>query len=271
MAGPNTSDPVPGRAPRREVIALTRAVPRSIARCELTHVEREPIDLARAEAQHRAYEEALAAAGCHVVRVSPTPELPDSVFVEDVAIVLDEVAVITRPGASSRRPETASVAEALGRYRTLVAMQAPATLDGGDVLRIGSRLHVGVSTRSNAAGLAQLADAVGPFGYEVVPVPVHGCLHLKSAATLVAPDTLLVNPAWVDAALFGPLLTIEVDVAEPFAANALFVDDRVIHPAAYRRTRDRLEQRRIVVDAVDVSELAKAEGGVTCCSLMFKA
>ena len=258
------------RRDQRRLFALTRAVAPSITACELTHLRRDPIDLALANAQHRAYEEALAAAGCHVVRLPATPGLPDSVFVEDTAIVVDEVAIITRPGAESRRAETASTAGGIAPYRTVVTMSAPATLDGGDVLRIGNQLFVGASSRSNAEGVAQLEDAVRGFGYRVSCVPLRGCLHLKSAVTLVRPDVLLANPAWVDPALLGPLQVIDVDPSEPFAANALLVGGRVIHPAAFERTRERLDRHGIDVDAIDVSELAKAEGGVTCCSLVFE-
>lgn len=252
-------------------LALTRAVSDAIARCELTHLAREPIDLARARAQHAAYEDALRRAGCFVTRLPEEPELPDAVFVEDLAVVLDELAVVTRPGAASRRPEAVTVAAALARLRPLVTLREPATLDGGDVLRAGRTLFVGRSSRTNAEGLAQFEAAVAPFGYRVAPVAVEGCLHLKSAATLVAPGVLLVQPAWVDPAAFGPgFEAIEADPGEPYAANALRVRDTVIHAAAFPRTRARLEARGLAIAPVDVSELAKAEGAVTCCSLVLE-
>jgi dimethylargininase len=251
-------------------LALTRAVPPSISQCELTHIGRHPIDHARAVAQHRNYERALVAVGCQIVAVPAAPDLPDSVFVEDTAVVLDEVAVITRPGAASRRGETVATAEVLAAHRALVAIETPGTLEGGDVLRVGRRLFVGASSRSNPDGLGQLDRHARRFGYEVVTVPLRGCLHLKSAVTLVAPDTIVVNPAWVDAGLLGDLHVVEVDAREPFAANALLVGDRVIFPAAHARTRDRLAARGVVIESVDVSELAKAEGGVTCCSLIVE-
>jgi dimethylargininase len=252
-------------------IAITRPVSQSIARCELTHLGRAPIDLARAEAQHAAYEEALRSRGCLVVQVPGAPDLPDAVFVEDTAIVLDEVAIVTRPGAAARRPETAAVGEVLGRYRPLRQVVEPGTLDGGDVLRAGRTLFVGRSSRSNDAGVAQLREHVSDFGYSVVPVSVSGCLHLKSAVTLVAPDALLVQPAWVARDLFGDATVIEVDPREPFAANALLVGHGVIYPAAFPRTRERLEARGVRVVRVDASELQKAEGAVTCCSVILEA
>ena len=133
-------------------IAITRPVSASLAHCELTHLAREPIDVPRARAQHAAYERLLGSLGASLVRVGPAPDLPDAVFIEDTAVVLDELAVVTRPGAASRRPETDAVASVLASYRPLRTMTAPATLDGGDVLRLGRTLYVGRSAaRANPA------------------------------------------------------------------------------------------------------------------------
>ncbi len=251
-------------------IAITREVSPAIGRCELTHLERQPIDVELARAQHRAYQACLAGLGCRVETLPAAPELPDSVFVEDVAVVLDELAILTRPGAESRRPEVAAIAEALRPYRPLHAIQAPGTVDGGDVLRVGRCLYVGLSSRSNAAAIEQMREVLAPHGYTVQGVPVAGCLHLKSAVTQVAEATLLINRAWVDPAAFAGLELIEVDPAEPYAANALRVGEELIYPAAFPATRRRLEARGLTVHTVDVSELAKAEGAVTCCSLVFE-
>jgi dimethylargininase len=250
------------------MIAFTRGVSASIARCELTHLPHQPIDVERARAQHAAYERTLADLGCRVVRLPEAPDLPDAVFVEDAAVVLDELAVIARPGAASRRAETAAVAAALRAHRPLRVIEPPGTLDGGDVLALGRTLFAGRSGRSNAEGIEQLRRHVAPCGYAVETVETHGCLHLKSAVTAVAPGTLLVQPAWADPGALPGWDVIEVDRAEPFAANALLVREVVLHPAAFPCTRARLEARGIRVRAVDVSELAKAEGGVTCCSLL---
>jgi dimethylargininase len=183
--------------------------------------------------------------------------------------VLEELAVITRPGAASRRGETASVAAALGEYRQLKCIEAPGTLDGGDVLRIGQRVYVGMSGRTNADGARQLAELLAPFGYELEGIEVRGCLHLKSAVTAVADDTVLVNPRWVDVSHFRGLKRIDVHPAEPFAANALLVDETLLCAAAAPRTRERLGALGFAVESADVSELAKAEAGVTCCSLIL--
>lgn len=252
------------------LLAITRAIPPSLARCELTHLERRPIDVARAVEQHRQYESALEALGCRVRRLPAEPELPDSVFVEDAAVVVDECAVVTRPGAASRRAETASVAEALRPHRDLREIEAPGTLDGGDVLRLGRRIYVGIGGRTNEEGARQLGAFLAPFGYAVHPVAARGCLHLKTAATALGDDLLLINPAWVDGAVFGGARWVEVDPAEPFAANVLCVGNTVLAPAAAPRTRARLENHGFEVVSVDASELAKAEAGLTCCSLVFR-
>jgi dimethylargininase len=249
-------------------IAVTRAVSASFGRCELTHLARTPIDVPLAEAQHRAYEAALVAAGCELHRLPAEPDLPDAVFVEDAAVVLDEAAIITRPGAASRWAEVSSVAEALKAWRPLVRVELPGTIDGGDVLRVGRRIWVGRSSRTNAPGFGQLRDAAGPFGYSLVSVEVRGCLHLKSAVTEVDPETLLLNPGWIDAAPFAGFRLVEVDPSEPHAANVLRVGERLIYPTAFPRTAERLARLGADPMLVDVSEIAKAEGAVTCCSLI---
>ncbi len=250
-------------------IAVTREVADSIVHCELSHMTRQAIDIARARAQHAEYEAALRELGCRVLRAPAAPGHPDSVFIEDTAIVLPEIAVITRPGASSRRGEVAAVAETLAAYRRVVPMAAPGTVDGGDVLVAGRRVFVGRSARTNEAGVAMLQALLSPLGYDVVAVSVHGCLHLKSAATEVAEGVLLVQPRWVNPAAFAGLETLEVDPAEPNAANALRIGPRVIYPTAFPRTRERLSAQGIDVRCVPADELAKAEGAVTCCSLVF--
>ena len=159
----------------------------------------------------------------------------------------------------------------LAQHRPLMAIEEPGTLDGGDVLRIGRDIYVGESARSNGAGIAQLRELLAPFGYRVHGVATRQCLHLKSAVTAVADDTLLINPAWVDTAPFAAYRLIEIDPGEEHAANTLRVGRGVIQPDCFPRTRQRLQDAGIAVTVVDVSELQKAEGAVTCCSLVFAA
>jgi dimethylargininase len=252
------------RVPR----ALTRPVPNSFANCELTYQPRVPIDLARARKQHAAYEHALTQMGCVVESVGPAMDMPDSVFVEDTAVVFDEIAVIARPGAASRRRETDAVAAALGRHRRLAAICAPATLDGGDVLRVDREVFVGISGRTNGAGVTQLTELISPYRYRVHTVQTRGCLHLKSAATCAGDDLIVYNPEWVDPRHFVGLKRIEIDPKEPFAANVVRIGDSLLVSAEAPNTRTRLENRGLNVRVVDMSELAKAEGALTCCSLI---
>lgn len=255
--------------PKQARIALTRRISAAMTRCELTHRQRTVIDVALAREQHDAYEQVLRSLDYRVESLPEEPELADSVFVEDTAIVLDEVAVITRPGAPSRRAETASIAAALGKYRDLVRIQTPGTLDGGDVLRVGRTLYVGVSSRSNASGIEQLDTLIRPFGYRVLPVAVAGCLHLKSAVTQVTADALLINSRYLERKRFPGMRFLEVDESEPFGANALMLGADVIYPSSHPRTADVLRRHGIRLHTVEMSETEKAEGGVTCCSLLL--
>jgi dimethylargininase len=252
------------------IIAITREVSPGIGNCELTHVPRREINIEAARAQHLGYENVLKDLGCELRRLPAEPDLPDSVFIEDTAIVLQEIAVITRPGAVSRREETRSVAEVLKEYRSVFRIVRPGTLDGGDVLQIGKTLYVGISSRTNIAGIEQLSEFVFPYEYKVETVCVKECLHLKSAVTIVGEGKLLINRSWLDTRQFGAMEHIDVDPAEPYAANALLVGAVLVYPLNFPRTQRRLESAGISVRAVDVFELQKAEGAVTCCSLIFE-
>lgn len=249
--------------------AITRQVSQSINQCELSFHERQPIDVTRAVAQHRAYQECLAALGVQVVSLPEEPDLPDAVFIEDPAVIVDEVAVISIMGAPSRRSEAASLAHTLSRYRPLKFLTEPATLDGGDVMRIGQTVFVGASRRTNRGGIAQLSEILRVHDYKVTPVAVTDCLHLKSACSYVGNNMLLINRSWIDSTPFSAFELIDVPDEEPAAANALLVKDIVVSPASFPQTHLILERRGFRVRAIDLSELQKAEGGVTCTSLIF--
>jgi dimethylargininase len=244
------------------MIAITRGVARTIQHAEVTHVERQRIDYETAAAQHLDYVRMLESLGCTVIELPADDAHPDCVFIEDTAIVFDDVAVITRPGAESRRGETAAVANALTRYRPLMHIEAPATIDGGDVLVLDDRVFVGLSTRTGEEAIAQLRSRTGR---EVIPVEVGGALHLKSAVTRVSRDTLLVRPDWIDVKPFAGWTLLEAE--EP---NALLVGEVVVYPSAFPETARMLAARGLDVRTVDASELAKAEGGVTCCCLLVR-
>ena len=242
------------------MIAVTRPVSDTIANCELTHLARQPIDLDRARAQHRAYERALEDAGCTIVRVEAAPDLPDAVFVEDAAVVLPEIAIITRPGAPLRRKETPPVAAVLGRYREMAAVEAPATLDGGDVLQAGGRLYVGVGGRTSAAGATMLGDLLG---VEVVAVALEGVLHLKSAFTALPDGTV------VCCAPSRPFESF-LSVPEESGAHVVVLGERsVLLAADCPRSAELFAARGLEPVVVDISEFQKLEGCVTCLSVLL--
>lgn len=252
--------------------ALCREVSPAMLDCELSFIGREPIDLALANTQHKAYVQALRALNVEVIELPAEATMPDSVFVEDTVLLFDELAVMTRPGAASRRGEVASIEAAFHDYREIIArISEPGTLDGGDVLRIGKRVFVGLSQRSNQAAIDQLSAYVTPFGYQVIAVPMHDCLHLKSSVTALSDDTVLINPDWVEISYFSDYRQIEVAQSEPHAANVVRVGEEILMPSNFPETQKRIEDAGYRVHCVDVSELQKAEGAVTCCSVLFKA
>ena len=254
---------------RNLLTAITREINSAIGSCELTFLPRVKIDSGLALQQHQQYQSVLSSLGCEVVTVPTEPGLADSVFVEDTAIVLDEIAVMCRPGAESRQPEVAGVEDVLQKYRTIASIQPPGTLDGGDLLRIGKVIYAGLSTRSNQSGIEQLCRIVADHEYSVKTVETTKCLHLKSAVSEIAPGSLLINPDWIRRTTFRDCELIDVDKEEAHAANALLVGLRVIYPSSFPRTEEKLVARGIEVIAVDMSELQKAEGAATCCSLIF--
>jgi dimethylargininase len=251
------------------VIAITRPVSPSLADCELTHLDRVSIDVERAAAQHAAYESLLASLGAVVVRAAAAPDHPDAVFVEDTAIVLDEIAVMMSMGAASRRPEPAGIEPELRKFRQIERITLPASIDGGDVVRVGGMLFVGLSSRTNVAAVNRLTEIGQRFGYEVAAVRMHDCLHLKSGCTALPDDRLLINPNWVESDDLGGFELIHVPDDEPWAADVLSINGRVCMSAAFPRTADLVRSLGFEVRGIDLSEFAKAEGGVTCMSLVF--
>jgi dimethylargininase len=251
------------------LIALTRRVSPSLGHCELTYLTRKPIDVAKAVRQHQSYEQSLRQLGAHIVSLPVEPDLPDAVFVEDTAVVVDEVAVVAHMGAIRRRAEIKSLTPALAGYRRLEFLEPPATLEGGDVVRVGRTLFVGESKRTNAEGIARLRQILEPFDYQVRAVKVHGCLHLSTGCSSLGRNSILINRAWADASPFDGFEVIDVPETEPWAANTLVVNGVVLQGSAYTQTRALIEERGFRVATTDISELEKAEAGLTCMSLIF--
>ena len=251
-------------------LAITRDVSPRFNECEITHIDRAPIDVSVAQSQHHGYVQALKELGYAVLELPAETDLPDSVFVEDTAVILPDVALITKPGADSRKPETESIAQALRPYRELVFIESPGSVDGGDVLVLGKNIYVGLSSRSNQNAIDQMNQKLGKYGYKTQGIETHDCLHLKTAVTRVDDKTLLINRKWVDVENFEGFDLIDVDASEPFAANCLPIGNAIIYPVAFPITGAKLTARGYQVKPVVVDELAKAEGAVTCCSLIVE-
>jgi dimethylargininase len=237
---------------------------------ERTHIGRAPIDFHRALQQHEEYCDMLRRLGVEVRVLEVNRDLADSVFIEDTALVLDELAILASMGAASRRAETIGIEPVLREYRQVHRIEASATLEGGDVTRIGRTLLVGLSSRTNLAGIQALKNIVKPYDYEIIPVAVGRCLHLKTACTALPNETLLVNPSLLDINALSKFEIIPVPDQEPCAADVLSVGQRVCLPMEHKWTAQMLAHRGFAVETVDLSEFAKAEGGITCLSLLFK-
>jgi dimethylargininase len=253
------------------LLALVRPPSPSLQQGERSYIGRDPINFSLAEQQHANYVAALREAGAEIVEVAAAPELPDAVFIEDTALVLDTIAVIARPGAESRRAETPAVAEVLERYRPLEYAQAPATFDGGDILTIGRTVYIGRGGRTNAAGIEFLADLLREHDYQVVPVQHSGCLHLKSAVNFLGDDSVVINPEWVPREVFARFAQVDVDPDEPMGASALAVGRELLLSSDYPRTVQRIKARGFKPRVLDFSEFHLAEGGLTCPSIILSA
>ncbi|HKQ79582.1 MAG TPA: arginine deiminase family protein [Blastocatellia bacterium] len=256
---------------KRTLTAITRAVGPRLADCELTFLARRKIDFAIAIEQHRGYEKCLERLGVRVVRLPAEPDLPDSVFVEDTAIALDELAVITMPGAASRRAETNSVADALSEFRPLKFIRPPATIDGGDVMRVDRTLYAGLSQRTNLEGVSQLREIVDPYNYHVETIETAGCLHLKTGCVYLGHQTILANRNWINVQPLAGFNLIDVPEDEPCAANTLTIGDTILMSSGFPKTRGLIEARGFKTLMIDISELQKAEAGLTCLSLIFES
>jgi dimethylargininase len=250
------------------MIAITHLPSPALVRCQLTHLDRVPIKWPIAVSQHTAHRAALTSCGVTVITLYVNRDSPDGCFIEDTAIVLDEVAVLTPMGTPVRAAEPAGIEPELRKYREVIRIRPPTALEGGDVLRLGKTLYVGTSGRTNRDGIEALDEIARRFGYRVVSIPVTGCLHLKTAVTSLPDDSILVNPAWLPAGAFPGIPRVEVDPAEPWGANVVRIGNYVLAASAFPRTIDRIRSRGFTVHPVDLSEFAKAEGGVTCLSLL---
>jgi dimethylargininase len=247
--------------------ALVRRPGPRLAEGLVTHIGRRPVDVGLALRQHAGYVVALESAGRRIRPVAPADDRPDAVFVEDTVVVCDGLAVLTRPGAPARRDEVVGTEKAVRDLGLEIArIEAPGTLDGGDILQVGDTVYVGRSGRTNEDAICQVARLLGAGGRRVVPVAVRGCLHLKTAMTALPDGTLIGVPEWVDTSVLPGLRV----APEPEGAHVVVLgEDHVLLAASAPRTAERLSAEGYTVTTADISEFEALEGCVTCLSVLL--
>ncbi|MEZ6063994.1 MAG: arginine deiminase family protein [Planctomycetaceae bacterium] len=251
-------------------LAITHEPSPFMAECQLTFLQRQPLNFESLRRQHRNYCRLLNECGAEVRVLNASVDCADATFVEDTAVVLDEIAVLASMGVESRNREPAAMESVLREFRSIARIVSPGQLEGGDVLRVGRELIVGLSSRTNRDGVNQLRSIVERFGYRVHPVRVRGSLHLKTACTALPDGALLVNRNWLDTSALAGRECLDVPADEPWAANVALVNATVVVAGGNPQTADLLVSRGLTVRTAEVSEFAKAEGGVTCLSLLFE-
>ena len=257
-------------AKKSKLVAITHVPSPNMQGCIRTYIESAAIDLELARKQHAGYCAVLEECGADIVTLDTNVELPDSVFVEDAAVVLDEIAVVGVMGALSRRDESTAVEAELRKWRLVHRIELPATLDGGDVLRIGKTILIGFSSRTNEEGVTAFKQMAEPLGYRVIVVPVTGCLHLKSACCALPDGALVVNKKWIDSRAIAGFETLDVPEEEPWGANVTLVRSSVVMPASNTRMNEKIARRGFAVHGVDLSEFQKAEGSASCLSILVE-
>jgi len=251
--------------------AITRAPGPCLQDCELTYLQRQSIDVEKAIGQHSDYEQCLKDLGVEVVSLRAEQDLPDAVFIEDTSVIVDEICVVARMGAARRRAEISSVIATLSHYRPVKRIKPPATLEGGDVIRIGRMLYVGISTRTSRDGVAQLEKLLRPYDYQVIPVQLKGCLHLTTSCSYIGQGVILANESWVDSSHFKDFELIDVcSLGEPWAANTVLINGVAVVSSSFPKTIELLEARGFKLKVVEISELEKAEAGLSCLSKIFE-
>ena len=249
--------------------AVTRKPCKNFARGLTTAVGSEPADYGLMVKQHAAYLEALTTAGLEVIVLDPLPDFPDAHFVEDTAVVTPDVAVITNPGAAARRGEAESIAPILAKFRKIERIQPPGTVDGGDVLQVGNHFFIGLSERTNKQGAEQLGRILQSHGNTWTVVAVGAGLHFKSSVNYVGRNTLLITTAFAHNKRLQGYDKIVTERDEEYAANTLLVNEHLLMPAGFPHTRRQLEPLGFKIIELEISEVRKMDGGLTCMSIRF--
>lgn len=241
----------------------------NLQNCELTYLESEKIDMQKALEQHQAYIKMIQECGVEVDVIQDNLDLADSVFVEDPIIVFDEVAVLTSMGVESRRGESEALENYFSKIKPIKHIKLPAKIEGGDVLVIGKTVYVGLSPRTNQEAINKLSNILEPYGYEVIGVKVHGCLHLKTGCTALDEKTVLINKEWVDEQPFKKYHLLDTLKDEPFGANIMQINGYICMNEAFPKTLEFVKTLGYKVKSCDISEFVKAEAGLTCMSVRY--
>ncbi|MDH3216646.1 MAG: arginine deiminase family protein [Candidatus Krumholzibacteria bacterium] len=248
--------------------AIVRGIPATFGRC-LRKDTLARIDVDRAKMQHDQYCQLLSTFKITVTRMAADDTLPDCCFVEDPVLVIDDRAIILSMGAPSRAGEGALIGRTLSAHKRVVNIRPPATLEGGDVLRIGTRLYVGLSERSNREGLEALRALVADDGFEVVGVELDNVIHLKAVCSYLGDSHILLCPGYLDESVFADYERIEVPAEEAYGANSLAINGKVLVAEGFPKTKMRIEKSGFETVACAMSEFRKADGGLSCLSVRF--
>lgn len=252
-----------------DTYAIVRDVPESFNRCVSNSNTYDDIDTELAKLQHQQYCKTLSLLGINLIRLDTDDSLPDCCFTEDTAVIIDDLAIITSPGIESRVAETIALEKTLALYKGIFRISQPGTIEGGDVLRIERTLYIGISSRTNSEGIRQMAAILEPRGYCIVPVEIRNTLHLKSVCTYLGNGLIIVAEGYFDLNIFSGFEKIIVPEEEAYCANCLSVNRRVIIPKGFPKTKELLEEKGLLVIELEMSEFRKADGALTCLSVIF--
>lgn len=254
---------------KKAEFAIVRNIPNSFQQCITGFSGKFPIDVTLAQQQHEHYCHTLVDLGLKLVRIEADDYLPDCCFTEDTAIVTDGLGIISFPGTESRHAEIIEMEKALTTYKKIQHIAAPATIEGGDVLKIGKKLFIGHSARTNEEGIKQVAGLVNELGYEVIPVKIHNTLHLKTVCTYLGNNCIIYADGHFDENIFSEYDKIIVPVTESYCANTLAVNGKVLIPKGFPLTRSLIGNKGYSIIELDMSEIEKADGALTCLSVIF--
>jgi dimethylargininase len=252
-----------------DTFAIVRDVPESFRESVSVLNTSHDIDLEIAKMQHLKYCNTLSKLGINIIRLDTDDSLPDCCFTEDIIAIADDIAIITNPGIQSRVAETKALEKTLSVFKDVFRITSPGTIEGGDVLKIEKTIYIGISSRTNMEGIRQFTSILEPRGYWIKPVEIRNTLHLKSVCTYLGNRRIILAEGYFDINVFSGFEKIIVPREEEYCANCLFVNNRVLIPKGFPKTKALIEAKGLIVSELEMSEFRKADGAVTCLSVIF--